>query len=118
MLLSLHIENIAVARRIDIEPGPGFTVLTGETGAGKSVIIGSLRLLCGARPDRDQIRSGESGAMVSGVFGSIGETARRELEKLGINGTVRRRLGPDINASCGQLRHGADRKEDERKTIC
>ena len=84
MLLSLHIENIAVARRIDIEPGPGFTVLTGETGAGKSVIIGSLRLLCGARPDRDQIRSGESGAMVSGVFGSIGETARRELEKLGI----------------------------------
>ncbi|MCR5263248.1 MAG: DNA repair protein RecN [Clostridiales bacterium] len=85
MLLSLHIENIAVARSVDIDLGPGFTVLTGETGAGKSVIIGSIGLLMGRRPDRDMIRSGESRAMVSGLFGEIGEDAAAELAKLGIS---------------------------------
>ncbi|NLZ37125.1 MAG: DNA repair protein RecN [Clostridiales bacterium] len=83
MLLSLHIENIAVARSIDINFGRGFNVLTGETGAGKSIIIGSIGLLMGNRPDRDLIRSGESKAMVSGVFGNLTE---REIEALDQNG--------------------------------
>jgi len=83
VLLSLHIENIAVARSIDINFGRGFNVLTGETGAGKSIIIGSIGLLMGNRPDRDLIRSGESKAMVSGVFGNLTE---RETEALSQNG--------------------------------
>ena len=84
MLLSLHIENIAVARSVDIGFRPGFTVLTGETGAGKSVIIGSIGLLMGRRPDRDMIRAGESRAMVSGFFGDIGKEALEGLSQLGI----------------------------------
>ncbi|NLB15953.1 MAG: DNA repair protein RecN [Clostridiales bacterium] len=83
MLVSLHIENIAVARSIDINFGRGFNVLTGETGAGKSIIIGSIGLLMGNRPDKDLIRSGESKAMVSGVFGNLTE---RETEALSQNG--------------------------------
>jgi DNA repair protein RecN (Recombination protein N) len=83
VLVSLHIENIAVARSIDINFGRGFNVLTGETGAGKSIIIGSIGLLMGNRPDKDLIRSGESKAMVSGVFGNLTE---RETEALSQNG--------------------------------
>ena len=49
MLTELHIENIAVIERADIEPGPGLNVLTGETGAGKSIVIDSLEAILGAR---------------------------------------------------------------------
>ena len=66
MLASLYIENIAVVRRAEIELGGGLTVLTGETGAGKSVIIDSIRLLMGARAQKEQIRRGENSATVAG----------------------------------------------------
>lgn len=68
MLASLYIENIAVVRRAEIELGGGLTVLTGETGAGKSVIIDSIRLLMGARAQKEQIRRGENSATVAGLF--------------------------------------------------
>ena len=50
--------------------------------------------------------------------GSEAERFRAELENLGINGTVRRRLGPDINASCGQLRHAAGNSNETEETSC
>ncbi|MBO4732408.1 MAG: DNA repair protein RecN [Spirochaetaceae bacterium] len=68
MLLSLHIENIAVARRVDINPGAGFTVLTGETGAGKSILIGAISFLLGGKSDVSQIRTGAQEARVSGTI--------------------------------------------------
>lgn len=68
MLLSLHIENIAVIKELDIDFSNGFNVLTGETGAGKSIIIDSINLIMGARADKDIIRSGEAKAVVSAVF--------------------------------------------------
>ena len=68
MIKSLHIENIAVIEKTDIDFNTGFNVLTGETGAGKSIIIDSINLLLGAKADKELIRSGESSAMVSGVF--------------------------------------------------
>lgn len=68
MLWVLYIENIAVAKQMEIRFGDGFTALTGRTGAGKSIIIDSLLLLCGARFDKDLIRSGEDHASVSGIF--------------------------------------------------
>lgn len=71
MLRSLYIENIAVAKRINMEFEPGFTVLTGETGAGKSVLIDSLGLLCGGKTQREMIRTGEERATVSAVFSGI-----------------------------------------------
>lgn len=74
MLKSLCIENIAVIDRLDVEFGEGFTVLTGETGAGKSIIIDAIGMLIGGRVSRDLIRSGESTAAVSALFeGPFGE---------------------------------------------
>ena len=68
MLRSVYIENIALIRRLSFEPGEGFCAFTGETGAGKSIIVDSLGLLCGARSDRDIIRTGEEEALVEGIF--------------------------------------------------
>lgn len=68
MLQSLHIENIAVIKRLDADFGNGFHALTGETGAGKSMLIDSIRLLLGDRADRELIRSGCEKACVSALF--------------------------------------------------
>ena len=84
MLASVHIENIALIKSIDISFGSGFNVLTGETGAGKSIIIDALSLLCGARSDRDIIRSGETGALVEGIFTDLGEATLSALASLDI----------------------------------
>lgn len=68
MLQSLYIENIAVARRISLDFREGFTVMTGETGAGKSVLIDCLALITGGKSQREMIRSGEDRAVISAVF--------------------------------------------------
>ena len=68
MLLSIYIENIALIKKLSLEPDSGFCAFTGETGAGKSIIIDSLGLLCGARSDKDIIRTGEDEAFVEGIF--------------------------------------------------
>jgi DNA repair protein RecN (Recombination protein N) len=68
MLQLLHIENIAVIEKADIEFGGGFNVLTGETGAGKSIVIDALSAVIGARTSRELIRTGAESAMVTAVF--------------------------------------------------
>ena len=68
MLKGLHIENIAVIEHADIEPGPGLNVLTGETGAGKSIVVDSLQAVTGGRVSRDLVRTGAEKAGVSAVF--------------------------------------------------
>ena len=83
MLRSLHIENVAVIRRLDIEFGAGFSVLTGETGAGKSIIIDSLNVLLGNRVSRELIRTGESTATVSAVFDELSDAACDTLAEMG-----------------------------------
>ena len=66
MLTQLHIENIAVIEKADIEFGKGLTVLTGETGAGKSIIVDSLGAVLGARTSRELVRTGsEYGALAA-----------------------------------------------------
>ena len=85
MLLSLHIENVAVIHRLDVDFSAGFSALTGETGAGKSVIIDSIRLLLGAKAERELIRTGETSAMVSGMFGSFRTEALASLEAAGVS---------------------------------
>ena len=84
MLLSLHIENVAVIKSVDFEFSPGFMVLTGETGAGKSIVIDSINLLLGGKGDRELIRHGESYAMVSGLFGDLSQNTIDRLAELGI----------------------------------
>ncbi|MBQ8837034.1 MAG: DNA repair protein RecN [Clostridia bacterium] len=73
MLYSLHIENIAVIKCVDIDFDVGFTALTGETGAGKSILIDSINFLLGARTSKDILRSGEEKALVSAMFGGFSE---------------------------------------------
>lgn len=68
MLQDLHIENIAVIERADISFTPGLNVLTGETGAGKSIIIDALQSVLGARTSRDLVRTGADKAVVTAVF--------------------------------------------------
>lgn len=68
MLVELAVENLAVVERIRLRLHPGFNVLTGETGSGKSLIVGALSLLFGGRASPDMIRTGEERALVSGIF--------------------------------------------------
>ena len=68
MLKRLTITNLAIIENIDVSFGEGFTVLTGETGAGKSLVIDSLSLLLGARASNELIRAGEDSASIRGVF--------------------------------------------------
>ena len=83
MLISIYIENIALIKKLSLEPDNGFCAFTGETGAGKSIIIDSLGLLCGARSDKDIIRTGEDEATVEGIF-SVNDTAKRVLAEYDI----------------------------------
>ena len=71
MLSLLHIENIALIECADIRFGPGFNALTGETGAGKSIVIDSISAVLGERTSRDLIRTGAKSAYVSAVFGDL-----------------------------------------------
>ena len=82
MLTNLYIENIAVAKQLEINWRDGFTVITGKTGAGKSIIIDSLLLLCGAKNGRELIRTGAEKASVSAIF-TLSENARTILGELG-----------------------------------
>jgi len=84
MLESLHIENVALIKRLDIDFEKGFSVLTGETGAGKSILIDSINLVCGARPSRDVIRSGEEECFVSALFSTLDTETLEKLSELGV----------------------------------
>ena len=84
MLSSLHIENIAVIKELDIEFDKGFTVLTGETGAGKSIIIDSIGLIMGAKLSKDLIRSGEERALITAVFEMLPDETVAALAELDI----------------------------------
>ena len=84
MLHSLHIENIAVIKQIDLEFTSGFMVISGETGAGKSIIIDSINLILGAKADKELIRHGESTAVVSALFTDLSERTVRQCAELGI----------------------------------
>lgn len=79
MLRHLSIKNIAIISSVNIEFDEGFGVLTGETGAGKSIIIDSLNLLKGERVNKDLIRHGESSARVDGIF-TLNDDIRKILE--------------------------------------
>ncbi len=84
MLQSLHIENAAVIKTVDIDFEKGFTVLSGETGAGKSIIIDSINMLSGNRVSREMIRTGEDKMGVSAVFSSCGDAVKCLLDNYGI----------------------------------
>ncbi len=83
MIEFLHIENVAVVKSLDIEFKGGMTALTGETGAGKSIIVDSLNLLSGSRADKELLRSGESRAEVNALFSALTPEVTEKIEELG-----------------------------------
>lgn len=84
MLLSLHIENIAIIERLELSLSDGFTVFSGETGAGKSVLIEALNALVGGRTSRDLVRTGADRAAVQGLF-EVPDAFSEVLFEYGIN---------------------------------
>lgn len=104
MLRELVIENIAVIQRAELRFEPGFSVLSGETGAGKSIIIDALSAILGGRVSRELIRTGESRACVSAVFEGISPEAEQVLREQDIpleeTLVLRREMEQDGRNSC------------------
>ncbi|MBQ5460316.1 MAG: AAA family ATPase, partial [Bacteroidaceae bacterium] len=97
MIKSLHIENYALIESLDIELRKGFSVITGETGAGKSIILGAIGLLCGQRADTKSIKTGAKRCVVEAEFdvGQYGMGDFFQQNDLDFDGTeciVRREL--------------------------
>jgi DNA repair protein RecN (Recombination protein N) len=95
MLRFLRIRHLAVIDSVEVEFDPGFNVLTGETGAGKSILVGAVGLLLGGRASGDLVRTGEEGATIEAIFESAGEELliRRDITAQGrsrafVNGTL------------------------------
>jgi len=84
VLRDLHVRNLAVLEDVSVEFGPGLNVLTGETGAGKSIVVDSLALLAGARATSELIRTGEEILSVTGIFEPVGERWHRLLSEDGL----------------------------------
>ena len=84
MLSQLHIENIAVVESADITFDEGFHVLTGETGAGKSIVVDSIGAVLGARTSRDLVRTGADRARVTALFRDLSEKTLSALAELGV----------------------------------
>ena len=84
MLVHLHVKNLALIEDIEVEFGPGLNILTGETGAGKSILLGSMQLILGSRIAKDMIRAGASYALVELLFQVENPRAEEALRALGI----------------------------------
>jgi len=103
MLNELHIENLAVIEHADISFAPGLNVLTGETGAGKSIVIDSIGAVLGDRVSRELVRKGADRAIVTATF-DLTEDAERFLRENEIDADdeliIQRRIGADGKSSC------------------
>lgn len=105
MIDAIHVENLALIRSADLEPAPGLTVLTGETGAGKTALLSALKLLMGERADSSQVREGTDAAQVTGrLFRDAHDTEGVVVERrLGADGRSRIRIDGSL-ASVKELR--------------
>ena len=83
MLKNLKIENVAVIEKAEAEFSPGLNVLTGETGAGKSILIDSINAILGNRTSRDLVRTGAGKACIWATFTDLPEAVRSQLEQAG-----------------------------------
>ena len=106
MLDCLHIENIAVIERADIQFGKGFHVLTGETGAGKSIIIDAINAVLGERVTRTMVRTGADTAHVTALFSDLSPWSMAKLDALGFspdedgNLLIARTISAEGKSSC------------------
>lgn len=110
MLISLHVKNLALISETEVNFGEGLNILSGETGAGKSIIIGSINLALGARADKDMIRTGAEYALVELVFQVSDEVMIHDIKALEIpiedDGVIiiQRKIQPNRNMFkiCGE----------------
>ena len=106
MLTQLYIQNIAVIEQASIDFEPGFTVLTGETGAGKSIIIDAIYAVLGERTSKELVRTGAEQASVSALFTDVSPQTQQVLRELDIpledDGSllIRREIRPHGRSSC------------------
>lgn len=106
MISELYIENVAVLSRVSIDFNGGFSVLTGETGAGKSILIDAINAILGMRTSRDIIRAGEKSAKVAALFRDISPGTLEKLRYFGVeaddegNILLQRTLSTDGKSSC------------------
>lgn len=106
MLQLIHIENIAVIEQADIELESGLTVMSGETGAGKSIVIDAVGAILGRRVSRDLIRAGAQKGFVSAVFSGLSPALVRKLEELELTGEepdtlhLQRQITADGKSTC------------------
>lgn len=98
MLANLKIENVAVIEKAEVNFTSGFNVLTGETGAGKSILIDSINAILGNRTSRDLVRSGAQKACIWATFESIPDSVKEKLEKCGYEASDDLLLYREINA--------------------
>ena len=84
MLLNLHIKNLALIEELEVDFSEGLNIMTGETGAGKSIIIGSIELALGGKIDRSFLREGTEESLAELVF-SVSEHQAEEIKNLGLN---------------------------------
>ncbi len=82
MLQSLHVKNLALIRETEVEFGPGLNILTGETGAGKSLLIGSINLALGGKFEKDMLRKGAESALVELIFEGDSPGVRNKLAQM------------------------------------
>ncbi|HLE61266.1 MAG TPA: AAA family ATPase, partial [Thermoanaerobaculaceae bacterium] len=100
MLRELEVRDLGIIERVRLELPPGFIVLTGETGAGKSLLVQSLQLLAGERADADHVRGGRDRLLVEGCFATPpDEPARELLSELGVNGGDELALRREVSAA-------------------
>jgi len=85
VIAELRVRDLATIADVSLQLGPGLNVLTGETGAGKSMLVDALALLLGARADAGAIRPGAARAVVEGVIEAVPAGARRRIEQLGVD---------------------------------
>lgn len=118
MLQNLHVKNLALIDETEVDFGPGLNILTGETGAGKSILLGSVSLALGARYSPDMLRNGTENGLVELTFSVDDERLIKKLEKLDIfpeNGliTLSRRLmaGRSISRINGETVNTATLKD-------
>ncbi len=104
MLKEIHITHFAIIDTLRVEFLPGLNVLTGETGAGKSILIDALNLILGGRGDKDAIRSGETSLSVEALFHTEDEILLRLLNELGIEANDREILIKRTLSHAGKTR--------------
>ena len=104
MLVELRVRNLGVIADLELELGPGMTAVTGETGAGKTLVVDAIELLVGGRADPAMVRAGEDEAVVEGRFvvdgqvtANVGEARRVELRASAIDAALVRFGPPDFN---------------------